>query len=256
LKLDDQLYVNGIEDVAQRVRRRSQYLTGRFGHPLGEFFKVALDRRHRLERLRRQLDARHALAAQNAATGRPFFRPPLQSRGVIPARSNSSSTGWAIRSPPRAPRPGDPNGTLGAFDNATAAFLEPAFGPDQQSFRTWRLTAFKEWYLPKFQKLKAELTYLDGDNLDRFSQYRFGRFGAESLAGYAGTGLRFDTGYIARTVGRSTSSTRFASTHRSSSDAPKIDFRITAPAITWALDCRSTSSARGRRSGRAATDAP
>ena len=40
--------------------------------------------------------------------------------------------------------------------------------------------------------------FIGGSGLDRFSQYSFGRFGAESLAGYAGTGLRFDTGYLAR----------------------------------------------------------
>src|SRR5262249_46415379 len=58
--------------------------------------------------------------------------------------------------------------------------------------------AFKEWYLPKFQKVKVEADYLGGSNLDRFSQFRFGTFGDESLVGYSGTGVRFDTGYIAR----------------------------------------------------------
>jgi hypothetical protein len=77
--------------------------------------------------------------------------------------------------------------------------VDPTFDPSRKSFKTWKLTVFKEWYLPKFQKVKAEIDYLGGTNLDRFSAYGFGRFGSESLEGFAGTGVRFDTGYIART---------------------------------------------------------
>jgi hypothetical protein len=60
------------------------------------------------------------------------------------------------------------------------------------------VTAFKEWYFPHFQKVRVELDYLDGANLDRFSEYQFGAFGEQSLNGFSGTGVRFDQGYIAR----------------------------------------------------------
>ena len=88
-------------------------------------------------------------------------------------------------------------GALGLFDNASSTFVDTTFDPNQKSFTSWKLTAFK-WYLPRFQKLKAEIDYLDGRNLDRFSQYVIGRFGDEP-GGDSRTGVRFDTGAIART---------------------------------------------------------
>jgi hypothetical protein len=36
----------------------------------------------------------------------------------------------------------------------------PEFDPDQESFSQWGVTAFKEWYLPRFQKLRGEVNWL------------------------------------------------------------------------------------------------
>jgi hypothetical protein len=200
LKLDDQFYVNGVEDVSQRLLRRSQYLTGRFGYPLGEFFKVSAIGDIAWNAYEESPDARDALAESNVANGTDYsFVVPPDDRvysGTLQFQFNRM--GYSVTASGSASRRSEWN-AWGLYDNQTATFVEPSFDSAQQSFETWSLVAFKEWYLPKFQKLKAELAYLDGGNLDRFSQYSFGRFGAESLAGYAGTGLRFDTGYIART---------------------------------------------------------
>jgi hypothetical protein len=88
---------------------------------------------------------------------------------------------------------------VGASRHHDGDIPRPDFRRRSESFAAWRFTAFKEWYFPKFQKLKLEADYLDGRNLDRFSQYQFGQFGDESLDGFSGTGVRFDTGYIGRT---------------------------------------------------------
>jgi len=201
LKLDDTLFVNGTEDVAQRVRRRSQYLTGRLGYPLGDFFKMAAIADLAWNVYDDSSDAQEALAAQNAADptrNLSFVLPQdhLVYTGTLQFEFNRK--GYSVTSAASASRRSTWE-RWGLYDNTAAAFVDPGFDPDQRSFSNWRLTAFKEWYLPKFQKLKAEIDYLDGRNLDRFSQYRFGRFGAESLNGFAGTGVRFDTGAIART---------------------------------------------------------
>lgn len=194
LKLDDQLYVNGVEDVSQRVRHRSQYLTGRLGYPLGNFFKVAAIGGLAWNAYDDSSDAREALEARNDSFVLPSDH--LVYAGTLQLEFNRK--GYSITAAGTASRRSQWE-RWGLYDNVSQAFEPSAFDPSQKSFRTWKLTAFKEWYLPKFQKLKAEIDYLDGGNLDRFSQYSFGRFGAESLAGFAGTGLRFDTGYIART---------------------------------------------------------
>ena len=88
--------------------------------------------------------------------------------------------------------------TFVRFDPAAGAYV-PSPPPElQESFSRWGLTAFKEWYLPKFQKVRGELNYLDGSDLDRFSRYQFSLFGDDRLNGFSGSGVRFDEGWIGR----------------------------------------------------------
>ena len=72
--------------------------------------------------------------------------------------------------------------------------------PVVESLTKWNISAFKEWRLPKFQKMRAELDYLDGSDLDRFSQYRFSMIGSSGLSGYSGSGVRFESGAVLRTA--------------------------------------------------------
>jgi hypothetical protein len=199
-KSDDKFFVNGVEDLTQRIRRRSQYLTGRLGYPLGNFFKVSAIGDFTWNAYDDSSEAGDALAAQNAANGTSlsFVLPADHEVYAGTVQFEFNRIGYSITASGTASRRSQWD-RWGLYDNATQSFVDPTFDPKQKSFSTWKLTAFKEWYLPKFQKLKAEIDYLDGKNLDRFSQYAVGRFGDESLEGFAGTGVRFDTGYIART---------------------------------------------------------
>ncbi len=198
-KSDEKIFVNGGEDVAQRVRRRSQYVTGRLGYPLGNFFKVAAIGDFAWNAYDDSSEAKDVLAAENVANGSnlSFVLPKDHEVYSGTLQFEFNRKGYSITAAGTASRRSQWE-RWGLFDNGSATFLDPTFDPNQRSFRTWKLTAFKEWYLPKFQKLKAEIDYLGGTNLDRFSDYRFGRFGDESLEGYAGTGVHFDTGYLAR----------------------------------------------------------
>ena len=200
LKLDDRLYVAGEEDETQRVRRRSQYLTGRVGHPIGSFGKVSLIGDVAWNRYDDSSEANDAIAAQNAANGTALaFALPSNHQvlaGTLQLEFNRR--GYSVTA----------NGAVahrsswepwGLFDTVTGAFQGDAFDPDQQDYSTWSLTAFKEWYLPKFQKVKLELDYLGGSNLDRFSEYQFSSFiGGPSLPGFSGSGVRFDEGVVGR----------------------------------------------------------
>ena len=200
LKLEDKFFVNGVEDVAQRLMRRSQYVTGRFGYPLGNFFKMAVIGDVAWNAYDDSSDARDALAAQNAANGTTlsFVNPPdhLVYAGTLQFEFNRM--GYTLTAAGTASTRSRWS-RWGLFDNTSMTFTDATFDAAQKSFQNWKLTAFKEWYLPKSQKIKAEIDYLDGSNLDRFSQYHVGRFGDESIEGFAGTGVRFDTGYIGRT---------------------------------------------------------
>jgi hypothetical protein len=199
LKLDDTLYVAGIEDITQRVRRRSQYLTGRLGYPLGTYFKLTAMADVAWNRYTGSSDARDALAAQNAADGTDLsFVLPANHEvitGTLQMEFNKMGYSVTARGSYAHRTEWEP---WGLFDNTTGQFTSATFDPGQDTFPTWSLMAFKEWYLPHFQKLKVEVDYLDGASLDRFSQYQFGFFGGESLDGFSGTGVRFDQGYIGR----------------------------------------------------------
>lgn len=71
------------------------------------------------------------------------------------------------------------------------------FDPHAQGFYQYEAGASKEFFLPSFQKLRFGLDLYSGSDLDRFSRYQFDRFGAP-LKGFAGSGIRFDRGGIAR----------------------------------------------------------
>ena len=51
--------------------------------------------------------------------------------------------------------------------------------------------------MPKYQRIAADLVWLDGRNLDRFSAYHFSTLGKRKLPGFSGSGVRFDQGWLA-----------------------------------------------------------
>ena len=70
--------------------------------------------------------------------------------------------------------------------------LGPAGQPgleDKQDFPLWQGRA-KNWYLPRFQKIGAEIDYVGGSDLDRFSKYQFGFFGGTRVHGYQSNRVR------------------------------------------------------------------
>jgi hypothetical protein len=58
------------------------------------------------------------------------------------------------------------------------------FDPDSKDFLRWDARLSKNWYLPRFQKVGAEIDYVGGSDLDRFSKYQFGFFGGTRVHGY------------------------------------------------------------------------
>jgi hypothetical protein len=199
LKLDDKLYVGGEEDETQRVRRWNQYLTGRVGYPLGSFGKVALIADVAWNRYDDSAEANEALDAQNDANGTTLgFALPRNHQvlaGTLQLEFNRRGYSVTAAGSLAHRSAWEP---WGLFDTTTGAFEDDAFAAEQQDYATWSLIAFKEWYLPKFQKIKVELDYLGGSQLDRFSEYQFSSFAGPSLPGFSGSGVRFDEGGIGR----------------------------------------------------------
>jgi len=208
LRSNDKVFVGDDEIVAQRIRRRSQVLALRLGLPAGEFVKFNLIGGVTFRQYFDSDEGNDAIAALNAAMP-PGFSVPL--RFVLPedhvqlsgtAEVEFNRRGWAL---------------LGAVSTATRSDWEPwglhddegfgefvdgVFVPGgaqvQDRFVRWRASAAKEWYLPKFQKIRGAVDVLGGSDLDRFSQYEFSFFGGDRLNGFSGSGVRFDQGLIGR----------------------------------------------------------
>ncbi len=69
-----------------------------------------------------------------------------------------------------------------------------------KEYGLWNASFSKSFYLPYFQDITAKVVWMDGRNLDRFSRYGFTYLGVHSLAGFTGSGVRFDRGVIASLV--------------------------------------------------------
>jgi len=92
----------------------------------------------------------------------------------------------------------DMSGSPVRFDPVSMSYVTTAAEPVRRRFARFGLNAGKEWFLPKFQKFRLETNLFDGTDLDRFSRWQFSLFGDTRLNGFAGSGVRFDSGQIAR----------------------------------------------------------
>jgi hypothetical protein len=66
----------------------------------------------------------------------------------------------------------------------------PDFNEDKEDYLRWRAAFGKSWFLPKFRKFSAEIEYVDGEDLDRFSKYQFGFFSDVRVHGYQNDRVR------------------------------------------------------------------
>ncbi len=184
VKGDDKFFQGGQELTIQRVRTRSQNLSARVGRPLGQFFKVTAVG---------SLSYREYFTSEGETA--PAFDLP-RDHAVTRAglELDFNRRGWSVSASGTLSRRSrwEPWGLAGGEGQP------PLFDPDRKSYRQWQLSAFKEWFLPRFQKVRVEAGFLDGSRLDRFSRYQFGLFGSDRLNGFAGTGVRFDQGVLAR----------------------------------------------------------
>lgn len=64
------------------------------------------------------------------------------------------------------------------------------FDPEQEDYLRWKASLAKTWWMPKFMQFSAQVEYLGGEDLDRFSKYDFGIFGDSSVSGYPGGFVR------------------------------------------------------------------
>jgi hypothetical protein len=202
LPYEDRVYVGEEERVEERIEIRPQGLALRLGLPAGAFFKVNLIGGLRY---REYGHSDEALArVDELSDGVVVVLPPdhLERSGAVEVAFNrrgfSVAADLAFASRSEWAPSGLYDQASGRFGRFEAGVFVPEEPSREDEFTRWSLTAFKEWYLPRFQKVRATFDLLGGAHLDRYSRHQFGLFGGHSLSGFSGSGVRFDDGAIGR----------------------------------------------------------
>jgi hypothetical protein len=71
------------------------------------------------------------------------------------------------------------------------------FDPKDRDYWKYQLSVSKDQYFPGFRKLHVGLTYLDGQDLDRFSKYEFGAFSGAPIHGFKSGSVKTQTALLA-----------------------------------------------------------
>ena len=193
LEGDDKVFLGGEEVLVERIESRGQSFSGRIGVPFGSFFKFNLIASLALNSYFDDDDAQEA----RQSLGLDYVLPPDHEvlTGTVQlvydrkGYSLLAESSWSNRSRWNL---------WGLQDASTGEILNLEYDPAQRSFSRWQAGVSKQWFLPKFQKVRGGVSYLDGYDLDRFSRYRFTFFGGSRLNGFAGSGVRFDRGVLVR----------------------------------------------------------
>jgi hypothetical protein len=174
LGLSDEVYAGDDKLEGETVKIAPAHLNLKVGRPLGSFFRLGAT--YGVNWLRFSDDDE---TASNFTIPSDHFLHSFELEGRY-SRSGyriSASGSWNERST------WEPWGLPGTFDPAT------------KDFQRWDVRAAKSWYLPRFQRLGLEVDYLDGRDLDRFSKYQFGFFGASRVHGYQSGKVRAESAY-------------------------------------------------------------
>lgn len=167
----DKAFANGKEDPGQEIKSRTARFTLNLGHPLGSFGKLELSYRLQSNRYQHADD-----------TAADFALPSNHLEHRLGAELKFSRSGYRVS-------------VEGAYHrrsqwDAWGFAGNPDYDPDKRDYLTWNGALSKNWYFSKFRKLGAEIDYLSGSDLDRFSKYQFGSFGGSRVHGYSSDRIR------------------------------------------------------------------
>jgi hypothetical protein len=159
----------GIERPEETIKALPMGLFARVGHPFAQFGKIDLS-----------VGVSHQSYQRAETTGADF---------VVPSDTFIFTPGIEVR----YARKGWSFSTW--FDYNQRSTWEPwgdveTFDPEQKSFTRFGASLGKSFYLPKFQRIGVDLTWVDGQRLDRFSRYELGFFGAQRVHGIASGTVR------------------------------------------------------------------
>jgi hypothetical protein len=163
------MFRGGVEQKTEAVKARPFSITLRAGHPIFQFGKIDVS-----------FTAAH-LQYQKADDTAATFIVPKSTFVLNPSiQLQYVRWGWTATSFYDYNRRStwEPWGNLSEYD------------PKQKTFVNFGASLGKSIYLPKFQRLGLDVSYLDGQRLDRFSKYELGFFGAQRVHGIESGSVR------------------------------------------------------------------
>lgn len=153
---------DGIERPEETIKMIPVGLFARAGHPFAGFGKVDVSLGVSHQTYQRADDTAESFAIPSDTF---IITPGIEVRY---ARRGWSLSGWYDYNQRTE---WEPWGRLEEFD------------PEQKNFSRFGASIGKSFYLPRFQRIGTDVTYVDGQHLDRFSKYGLGFFGAQRVHG-------------------------------------------------------------------------
>ena len=161
----DNFYVGDEELVGAEVKTSNPNLDLKIGRPLGNFGKLDL-----------QYQLGYARFSRGDETADEFTLPVDHLNHTFQLTGRYNRNGYRLRA----------RGGYHRRDDWQPWGLPDSqqYSPDHKDYVTWGVGAGKTWHLPKFLKFGAEVEYVSGSDLDRFSKYDFSFFGEPRVHGY------------------------------------------------------------------------
>ena len=165
LPTEDQVFRDGDEVPAESVTSQVARVGLTVGRPVGSFFKWSAN----LGAEYRRYDD-----AEDTAKG---FRIP----------SDGVTTSLGLEG--KYARAGYVFSAAGALNQRSEwepwGFVgNPEYDAEAKDYATWQVGVGKTWHLAGFKKFGADVVYVSGSDLDRFSKYEFGFFGDTRVHGF------------------------------------------------------------------------
>jgi hypothetical protein len=161
----DQVFRGDEELTGQTIKLTNPNIDFKLGRPIGNFFKLDLQYQLGYQKFTRDDD-----------TAADFVAPSDNLNHTFRVAARYNRRGWRaqLRGSHTIRDDWEPWGLPG----------NPGYDPEHKEFSRWGVALGKTWHFPKFLKFGAELEYLDGSDLDRFSKYDFGFFSDVTVHGY------------------------------------------------------------------------
>ena len=167
----NQIFRDGRQADEEDVKRLNPNIDLKVGRPFGNFFKLDF-----------QYQLGYANFSRADETADDFVLPSdhLHQTFSLTGRYNRKGYRLRVGGSHTLRDEWEPWGLPGSDD----------FDPVDKEYTQWRFGLGKTWHLPKFLKFGAEIEYVDGSHLDRFSKYEFGFFSDIRVHGYQSDKVR------------------------------------------------------------------